>query len=400
MLTFYKKYWRTAFDIALIALTVYLIMFAFSYLYNIAAPVFLSFIIFMIIEPLAKRLHKLGIKKSIATAISVLFFTTIILGAFAAAGIVLTKEITYLIEMLPQYQQQIGEQVAAITSFLTDRYESLPPDVTENSQEIINRITTWGAGLATGFLTGLTRFLTSFSSFLINFGIGIVLAYFLSIEIKDWRRTAADKTPKTFKKAFFFLKENVFKGIGIYLKAQFKLISVTFVVILAALLILRVDNAFTIALLAAIFDLLPLLGVSTVFVPWIVYLFIVGQTGLAIWLTVLLLVVLITRQVLEPKITGDSLGVSAFTMLVFIIISLSLFGIAGLIISPVLVILLKALYTQGYLHRWIRAPINEYDEEPRPPQDGPGGPGGAAAPEAHPSPTPRTPPGSGPIPAE
>lgn len=397
MLTFYKKYWRTVFDIALIALTVYLIMFAFSYLYKIATPVFLCFIIFMIIEPLAKRLNKWGIKKSIASAISILFFTVIILGAFVGAGFVLTKEITYLVEMLPQYQQQFGEQIMAIGTYLTERYESLPPDITENSEEIINYVTTWGAGIATGFLTWTTNFLTSFSSFLINFGIGIILAFFLSIEIKDWRSTAQEKTPKTFKKAFYFLKDNVFKGIGVYLKAQFKLISVTFVVILVALLILRVENAFTIATLAAVFDLLPLLGVSTVFVPWIIYLFIVGQTTLAIWLTVLLLVVLITRQVLEPKITGDSLGVSAFTMFVFIIISLSLFGIAGLIISPLLVILLKALYMQGYLHRWIRTPINEYDVEPTPPQnpDGPDVTGGPTDKEP-----PRTPPGKGPLPVK
>jgi len=401
MLTFYKKYWRTAFDIGLIVLTVYLIMFAFSYLYKIATPIFLCFLIFMVIEPLAKRLNKLGIKKSIASAISILFFSVIILGAFVGAGFVLTNEITNLVEMLPKYQEQIGEQVAAISTYLSERYETLPPDITENSTQIINYVTSWGAGIAAGFLTWTTKFLTSFSSFLLNFGIGVILAYFLSIEIKDWRRTAQEKTPKTFKKAFFFLKENVFKGITAYLKAQFKLISVTFVVILVALLFLRVDNAFSVATLAAVFDLLPLLGVSTVFVPWIVYLFIVGQTGLAISLSVLLLVVLVTRQILEPKITGDSLGVSAFTMFVFMIISLSLFGVAGLIISPLLVILIKALYTQGYLHRWIRAPLDEFDEEPRPPQP-PNGPTGGSGPAGPRQDTGGDPPrpaaGSGPLP--
>ena len=40
MLSFYRKYWRTAFDIALIILTVWLIMYLFSYLYRIATPIF------------------------------------------------------------------------------------------------------------------------------------------------------------------------------------------------------------------------------------------------------------------------------------------------------------------------------------------------------------------------
>jgi predicted PurR-regulated permease PerM len=65
--------------------------------------------------------------------------------------------------------------------------------------------------------------------------------------------------------------------------------------------------------------------------------------------------------VLEPKITGNTLGVSAFTMLSFMIVSLSLFGVAGLILSPVLIILLKALMDQGYLRRWIRLPKEEFE---------------------------------------
>lgn len=70
------------------------------------------------------------------------------------------------------------------------------------------------------------------------------------------------------------------------------------------------------------------------------------------------------------KITGESLGVSAFTTLAFMIVSLSLFGVAGVILSPVLIILLKALYTQGYFQRWIRKPEDEYAQG-RSPTTGP-----------------------------
>ncbi|MGO4274324.1 AI-2E family transporter, partial [Paenibacillus sp. TAF58] len=60
MISFYKKYWRTAFDIALIVLTVYLFMLLFSYLYRIATPIFLALIIFMMIEPFARFLNRKG----------------------------------------------------------------------------------------------------------------------------------------------------------------------------------------------------------------------------------------------------------------------------------------------------------------------------------------------------
>ena len=66
MQQFYKKYWRTAFDIGLIALTVFLIMSAFSFVYRIAAPILLALVIFYFMEPIAAALHKRKIKKSIA----------------------------------------------------------------------------------------------------------------------------------------------------------------------------------------------------------------------------------------------------------------------------------------------------------------------------------------------
>jgi sporulation integral membrane protein YtvI len=363
MLPFYKKYWRTAFDIALIALTVYLIMFSFSYLYRIATPIFFSFLIFLCIEPLAKRLNKLGMKKSIASGISVLLFTLLILAAFSGAAYLLTKQGTELYNNFPKYQKLLALQIANITEEVQQRFGTTPADLdlVQRSKDLIEGASSTLVKFGQTVLHNIVGYVSSFSTFIFNFVVGIILAYFLSIEITTWKKTAEDKTPNTFKAAFFFLRNNVFKGIALYIKAQAKMISITFVVILISLLLLRVENAFVIAVASAIFDILPLLGVGTIFIPWIIYLIIVGKVSLAIWLSVLFLVVVLTRQILEPKITGDSLGVSAFTMLAFMIVSLSLFGVAGVILSPILMILIKALYDQGYFHRWIHAPLGEFD---------------------------------------
>ncbi|MDF2669460.1 MAG: permease [Paenibacillus sp.] len=360
MLSFYKKYYKTVFDIGLMVLTIYLFMLMFSYLYRIATPIFLAFVIFAIIEPFAKFLNRRGLKKSLATAISTLIFIILILAVFIGLGAIFTTQIYSLSQKIPGYALTLQDQIVNNTAYWQTKLDLLPVDIVEKTKEYSEVIAGKGAALASAFLAWVFTMLTSFSSFVVNFTIGIILAYFLSIEIDTWKRLAGDKTPRTFKNAFFFLKENVLKGIVSYLKAQMKLITLTFVIIFLALLLLGVKNVFSISLLAAFFDVLPLLGVSTVFIPWIIYLFVIGNTTLAVWLTVVLGVVILVRQIMEPKITGDSLGVSAFTMLSFMIVSLSLFGVAGLILSPILIILVKALMEQGYLKRWIRLPAEEY----------------------------------------
>ncbi|GAC42799.1 AI-2E family transporter [Paenibacillus popilliae] len=366
MIGFYRKYWRTAFDIGLLLLTIYLIMYSFSYLYSIAKPIFFAFIVFMLIEPMARFFHRHGVNKAIASALSIGLFLLLILGAIFGLGFILMKQAIELQERMPKYFEVLQKELSNITKFLHQKYVALPEDVTMRLNEYVGTITKKGSQIALDFLSWLINHVSSFSAFTLNFGIAMILAFFLSIEIDTWRRAARNHTPKTFRHAYTFLKENVIKGIAAYLTAQLKLISITFSIIFTSLLLLGVSNAFLIGLLSALFDLLPLLGVPVIFIPWIVYLFIAGNSWLAIWLTVVLGVTLITRQILDPKITGNTLGVSAFTMLSFMILSLSLFGIVGVVLSPILLILVKALYDQGYLNKWIRMPKEEFDAPPFP----------------------------------
>jgi len=370
VISFYKRYWRTAFDIALIVLTVYLFMLIFSYLYRIATPIFLALVIYAMIEPLARALHRRGMRKSIASAISTLLFVLVILGALIGTVVIFTSQIMNLVSRINDYQAVFQTEIINRLSELNAQFQTLPPDVIAKAKDYAGQFAGKVSQFLVHLLSGMVNSLTSFSTFMFNFIVGIILAYFLSIEIESWKRLAQDKTPNTFKNAYYFLKDNVVKGITSYIKAQLKLITLTFVVIFVSLLVLNVNNAFSISLLSAVFDVLPLLGVSTLFIPWIIYLFIVGNTTLAIWLSAVLLVVILVRQIMEPKITGESLGVSAFTTLAFMIVSLSLFGVAGVILSPVLIILIKALYNQGYLQRWIRTPEDEYTEG-TPPYTGP-----------------------------
>lgn len=364
MLPFYKKYSRTIFDIGLLVLTVYLFMLLFSYIYGIAKPIFWAFIIFMIIEPFARFLNRRGMKKMIATTISTMLLILVLAGIVTTAGFVFTNQITAFSKKIPEYTVSIQDKIAAFTSDLQNEMSTLSPEVIEKTQDYIAKVTsdimTFLKKLIDMMFNGITSFSTRMMSTIINLGIGLILAFFLSIEIETWKRIAREKTPSTFKTAFEFLRENVIKGIVTYIKAQLKLVSLTFIMILASLMLLGIKNAFAIAMICAVLDILPILGVSTFFVPWIIYLFIVGDTSLAFWLTGILALILIVRQILEPKITGESLGVSAFTMLCAMIISLSLFGVMGLILSPILIILVKALYEQGYLQQWIRMPAEEY----------------------------------------
>lgn len=363
MIPFYKKYYKTAFDIALMIVTVYLFMRIFSYLYGIAKPIFFALLVYAAIEPLAKFLNRKGVKKSIATAISMLLFIIIILVVLVGLGAIIVTQIANIQKLIETYSSIFQQEVTANTYYLKEKWDALPPELADRIIEYASKAAKVASDFATWFLGWLMGWFTSLTSFITNFFIAIILAYFLSVEIDTWKRLARENTPGTFKTAFTFLRENVLIGIATYIKSTLKLVSISGTIVFIGLLLIGVNNAFTIALLCAFMDMLPLLGISTFFLPWITYLLIMGKTAMAIKISILTAIVLLVRQILEPKITGDSLGVSAFTMLSFMIISLSLFGVAGLILAPVLIITIKALHEQGYLKRWIRKPEDDYQPE-------------------------------------
>ncbi|PYE49556.1 AI-2E family transporter [Paenibacillus barcinonensis] len=365
MLPLYKKYGRTVFDIALLVLTVYVIMFTFSKLYHIAAPVFLSFLVFWIIEPLASFLHRKGLPKVLGTTIALLLFLGLIIAGFFGVGFFIISQISDLQSNFPGYVQLIQHEFTNLVLLIQDKSNALPGGILDKINEYFATLSGFLSKWVASGAQVIIGFLSSFSSFITNFGIAIILAFFLSIEIESWRKFARAKMPKTLKTANNFMRTHVFKTIRFYIKAQLIMMLITFVLIYAGLLILGTSNAFTVAAICAIFDLVPLLGVPVIFIPWIIYLLIVGDSVLAIGLIVILAVTMLTRQLLEPKISGNSIGVSsAYLMLSFMLISLSIFGLAGVVLSPVLLILLKELLEQGYLQKWIHLPQDEFDSSP------------------------------------
>jgi len=132
-----------------------------------------------------------------------------------------------------------------------------------------------------------------------------------------------------------------------FLKAQLTLVSITTVIILIGLIILRVDYAITIALVTGIVDIIPYLGTGLVFVPWIIYEVITGQMPQAIGLTVLYIIVLVQRQIMEPKILSSSIGLDPLATLVALFVGFKLIGFLGLIVGPVTLVIISTLNKAG-----------------------------------------------------
>lgn len=127
-----------------------------------------------------------------------------------------------------------------------------------------------------------------------------------------------------------------------YIKAILILISITGVLSLIGLSILGVRYAYILALLMALLDLLPIVGPGTIFVPWAAWMLFTGSPRFGIGLLILYGIIVIVRQMLEPKVVGENIGLHPLTTLVSLYLGYTLFGFWGLVLGPAVVIIYKA----------------------------------------------------------
>ena len=133
-------------------------------------------------------------------------------------------------------------------------------------------------------------------------------------------------------KATINLLDNIFK----ILKAYGTIIIITFTELLIGFWILRINNSALLALMIAIMDILPIVGVGTALIPWFLIEIIMGQYWLGLGLLVIYVIITIVRNIIEPRLVGTNLGLPPLVTLIGMIVGLGLAGLVGMIGLPLL----------------------------------------------------------------
>ena len=118
-------------------------------------------------------------------------------------------------------------------------------------------------------------------------------------------------------------------------------------ILLCGFLILGVDYSLLLAILIAFLDFLPFFGTGTALLPWAVYKFFVMDIKTAVGLLIIYGITQLVRQVIQPKLVGDSIGMSPLVTLVFLYIGYRLGSILGMILAVPIGMIILNLYKAG-----------------------------------------------------
>ena len=171
-------------------------------------------------------------------------------------------------------------------------------------------------------------------------------------------------------------KKIVVSSMGKLVKSYALIMLVTFFEMLIGLGVLKIIGVyksgyiFIIAIIIAIVDILPVLGTGTVVIPWAVFSLINKSYGLGIGLLVIYACITVIRQIIEPKIVANNLGIPAIVSIMGMYIGVQLFGFIGIFIMPIMITVLKVLNDDGVIHIWRSSKKAAAQDAPAPTADG------------------------------
>ena len=174
--------------------------------------------------------------------------------------------------------------------------------------------------------------------------VTVIAAVYFALDIDRINAWVKNILPSKASGALVRLKESAMK-IGVkYIRSYLIIMGITFVIILTGLLILGVDNVILLSVIIAILDLLPIIGVGTVLVPWSIFELLMGNTGIGVGLIILLAVHELIRQFAEPKIVGKSIGVHPIISLLLLYVGYYALGFIGILFVPLLAVGLNIFF--------------------------------------------------------
>ena len=323
-----------------------LIWLSVKYLFPVLLPFLLGSLLAFAAEPMVKQLAK-KIPRPAAAAAGVGATLILLLCILFLLTATLVRELRLLTNVLPDLGEAAQGGLHALEGFLLRLSERMPAGIRPLLTQTVTDSFSNGSAIVQQLLQKLSPLASSILSWIpgsaIALGTGILSAFMVSArlpKIKQWLHKLRSNSRLN---QYLPMVKQIRSALGGWLKAQFKLMSLCFFIVAIGLMLLRIPYAPIWAFLIALVDAIPVLGTGTVLVPWSLICILQGQSVKAIGLLGIYVAALLSRSILEPRLVGKQLGIDPLVTLIALYIGFQLWGIGGMLISPMVCVVLSEI---------------------------------------------------------
>lgn len=347
-----KTYWKVFMNLGIVCLIILFCIFVLPRLIVYFMPFVVGWVIGLIASPLVKFFEKkLKVKRKAGSAFVIIAVIGLVILAGYLVGGKLIEQVVEFVGDIPQIWNAVQADFQEIGTKLSVAYQYIPGDVRIALEGILSNIEVYFGGLveraSEPTLEALSRFAKNLPNIVISVIMCLLFTYFYVADREYIPGLLAKAVPKSLLERLELIKRGFTRAVGGYFKAQLKIEIWMYLLLGIGFSILQVKYAFVIAIVVAFLDLLPFFGTGTVLLPWAVIKFLSADYKMVIGLLIIWGVGQLARQVIQPKIVGDSVGLSPIPTIVLLYVGYKAAGVVGMIIAVPVGIIVLNMYQEG-----------------------------------------------------
>ena len=344
-----EKYKRIVYYFSIGLIIAVVVFLFFKYILKIILPFIISFFVVSLVRPLIKKICKKTSASSFFVTMFIIFLSMILIitGIFFALGAI--------VEQIGNIFESIAENLSQETNYVTKLFELIAkieekiPFISSFTNESIyslvtNMISEGVKSLSISLTSQIAKVIAAFPQIMITVIVMFLSLFYFAKDYDKIGKSIVSHLPTKMAEKAPIIKNDIILVVTKYIKSYMVLLLITFSVLFSGFLILKIENSFVLALIIAVVDILPILGVGTVLIPWAIILVIGGHTKMAIGILILFIINYVVRQYAEPKIVSTQMEVHPLLTLLAMYAGLKLAGILGLIFAPLIAFIVKTCY--------------------------------------------------------
>ncbi len=323
---------------------------------TIIPPIILAFVAFYLLNPIVNLLERLHIKRIWGIIIIILGISGLLTGVILLSAPAIEAQVKDLIKSFPGYLQQMGEGIRSWMqhSFLGPYYDEGYKWLTENLNDLPNKIG--------NYLGGAVEGIRNVASTVTNVAIAIFtfpfVLFFLLKDGKKFKSYSLKLLPPKFRDDANQIIKNMDVQVGSYIQGQIIVASCIGVLLYVGYLIIGLDYAITLAIIAAITSVVPYLGPIIAISPAIIIALVSSPLMLLKLAIVWAVVQFLEGHFISPNIMGRTMKIHPLTIIFVLLCAGNLFGIVGVILGIPGYAILKVIVS--YLFDKFKQRYNRY----------------------------------------
>ena len=354
-----KRCFRMILNIVIPLLGLCLVIFLGPRLLHFFMPFVVGWILALLANPLVRFLERrVKLVRRHGSMLIIIAALAIVISLFYGAGLLVYREMGSFLADAPEiYQSVIAEIGDALQNGrkLAEYFpQNLQPPLlafSDNLDGLFGKLVSRAAEPTVQIAGHVAK---SIPNLLVNMVIIILSSYLFLADRESIMRWLKEHLPAFVFRYIEYMKRDAKGVIGGYFLAQFRIMCVVALILAAGFLVLGVRYGVLLAFLTAILDFLPIFGTGTVLFPWAVVKLFAGEYAYATGLILLYILTQVVRQIIQPKIVGESMGLPPLMTLFLLYLGFKLRGLTGMILAVPVGLVFINFYKYGAFDSMIR----------------------------------------------